>query len=75
MTTTENASGMTVATLVDTIMLMATKDQEEHKDKEILDAFLNLKFNSTRIKIRFEIQDNVSAVVAVAIVYLSSTCE
>ena len=71
-------------------MIMATKDQEEHKDKndwdsvfcvpvlkndKISDAFLNLKFNSTRIKIRFEIQDKISAVVAVAIVYFSSTGE
>ena len=39
------------------------------KNDKISNAFLNLKFNSTRTKIKGEIQDTTPAVVAVAIVF------
>jgi hypothetical protein len=39
------------------------------KNGQISDTFLNLEVNSTRIKIKGEIQDKIPAVVAVAIVF------
>ena len=39
------------------------------KNDKISNAFLNLKFNSTRTKIKGEIQDTAPVVVAVAIVF------